>query len=211
MQHNQPRTELAEVRALMDRSTKFISVSGWSIIAAGIFALIAAGAGYWVLKINSVTLGESGANVSYLPEAAVSELCSVALVTLIITVGTATILALRKGTSASRDGAELWRSGKKGLISKMALPLIIGGILMFIFLRNGQYGYVLPLSLVFYGLALVAGSPFTVSLIRYLGYGQILLGLLGAVYPNDGIILWIAGFGVLNVLCGLVLYLKYER
>ena len=47
-----PLDQLSDIRQLMERSSRFISLSGLSGVFAGIYAIIGAGAAYWYLRIN---------------------------------------------------------------------------------------------------------------------------------------------------------------
>jgi hypothetical protein len=68
-----------------------------------------------------------------------------------------------------------------------------------------------PGCLIFYGLALVNGSKYTLGEIRYLGYGQIILGILNCFAVGYGLYFWAMGFGVLHILYGIIMWQKYER
>jgi hypothetical protein len=65
--------------------------------------------------------------------------------------------------------------------------------------------------LIFYGLALVAGSEFTYTEVKWLGIAEILLGLIALCIPAYGLLLWAIGFGLLHILYGSIMYFKYER
>ncbi|HMI66070.1 MAG TPA: hypothetical protein VK517_08550, partial [Cyclobacteriaceae bacterium] len=75
---------------------------------------------------------------------------------------------------------------------------------------SDQFGIVAPSFLIFYGLALINASPNLYEEIRYLGYSEILLGLLCAVLPNYGLLFWAIGFGLFHILYGAVMYKKYD-
>ncbi|MES2397617.1 MAG: hypothetical protein V4549_16525 [Bacteroidota bacterium] len=68
-----------------------------------------------------------------------------------------------------------------------------------------------PSSLLFYGLALINASKYTLNDIRYLGICEIVLGLIASLYIGYGLLFWAAGFGVLHIVYGAVMYYKYER
>ena len=70
---------------------------------------------------------------------------------------------------------------------------------------------VAPACLIFYGLALVKASKYTLSDIRYLGIAEIILGILNVFYLRYGITFWALGFGVLHILYGAIMWWKYER
>ena len=65
--------------------------------------------------------------------------------------------------------------------------------------------------LIFYGLALINSSKYTFFEIRYLGIAEIVLGLIASVFVSSGLILWAAGFGLLHIIYGIIMYYKYER
>jgi hypothetical protein len=93
----------------------------------------------------------------------------------------------------------------------MAVPLVSGGIFIFILLLRGHYGIVSAASLIFYGLSLVSASNFTFTLVKYLGLCEIALGLVAACLPGYGLLFWAIGFGVLHIIYGSLMYLKYDR
>jgi hypothetical protein len=64
---------------------------------------------------------------------------------------------------------------------------------------------------VFYGLALVNASKYTLTDIRYLGITEIILGILNIFFLRRGLYFWALGFGVLHIIYGLVMWWKYER
>ncbi len=93
----------------------------------------------------------------------------------------------------------------------MATPLLVGGILILIFISRGYYGIVASTSLIFYGLSLVGASNFTFTDVKYLGICEIILGLIAACIPGYGLLFWSIGFGVLHIVYGGVMYLKYDK
>jgi hypothetical protein len=93
----------------------------------------------------------------------------------------------------------------------MAIPLVTGGLLILAILRYDEWRFIAPLCLIFYGLALVNGSKYTLSEIRYLGICEILLGLINTQFVGYGLYFWAAGFGVLHIIYGFVMWWRYER
>jgi hypothetical protein len=79
-----------------------------------------------------------------------------------------------------------------------------------ILLLKGYIGIVAPLTLIFYGLALVNASKYTLSEVRWLGLTQILLGLAAAHFIGYGLVFWALGFGLVHILYGLVMHYKYK-
>jgi len=73
------------------------------------------------------------------------------------------------------------------------------------------YNLVAPGCLVFYGLALVNASKYTLGEIRYLGYGQLILGIINLWQLSYGLYFWAAGFGILHIIYGIVMWYRHER
>jgi hypothetical protein len=44
-----------------------------------------------------------------------------------------------------------------------------------------------------------------------LGICEIGLGLIASIYMGYGLLFWAVGFGVLHIIYGIVMYMKYER
>ena len=111
---------------------------------------------------------------------------------------------------ARRKGQKIWDQSALRMLTNLAIPLVVGGIFCLVLYRERQLLLVAPATLVFYGLALVNGSKYTLDDIRYLGFCQILLGIIGLFFPGYGLELWAIGFGALHIVYGLVMYRKYE-
>ncbi|MDR7130601.1 uncharacterized membrane protein HdeD (DUF308 family) [Algoriphagus sp. 4150] len=201
-----PEQELAEIKSMMERSTRFLSLSGLSGILAGTYALIAAGMAYaWIYYPNS----PFGYRFSYITEEAILfKLLATALVVLVLSIGTAWILSQQK---SKRSAGKFWTSASKRFVMALAIPLIMGGLFCLALFTRGYVIIIAPATLIFYGLALVNASHFTLSDIKYLGFCQLGLGVLSAFFPGYGLVFWALGFGVLHIIYGLIMYYKYDR
>ena len=193
-------SELSSIRNLMERSAKFISLSGLSGIMAGIYAIIGAFLGYRIIANESYGLLRN----EYIT---IFQLFVVAFSVLILSIGTGVWLSVKK---AKKHGQPFWSTGSKRLLINMSIPLVAGGLFTFILIYRGYYGIVAPATLIFYGLALVAGSHYTYSGVKGLGILEILLGLLCALMPGYGLIFWTVGFGLLHIIYGTVMHFKYD-
>ena len=193
--------ELSEIKSLMNRSTRFISLSGLSGIMAGIYALI--GAGLSLVFVNPTH--ENYINLSsWNFKLMLILLGSVAL----LSVGTALILSMRK---AKKNGEQLWDATTQRLLINFLIPMVTGGIYIIIQLQSQHYGLTAALMLIFYGLALVNASKYTVGNIRYLGYAQLILGLICAAMPGFGFWFWVLGFGIFHIVYGSMMYLQGHK
>jgi hypothetical protein len=193
------QNDIASIRELMERSTKFISLSGLSGILAGLFALAGAGWAYWIMD-------QAGTDYSHLL-GAVDQMMLIALVVLIVSIGTGVLFTARR---AKNNGTKLWNSTSRRLFINLAIPLVTGGIFVLTLFANNGYFLIPPSFLIFYGLALVNASPNMYEEVRYLGYIEIALGLIAATFPSYGLLFWAIGFGVLHILYGALMYKKYE-
>lgn len=199
-----------EIRSIMERSSKFLSLSGLSGVAAGVTALISGIIAFVYLDYSWSYLGTRkylsvvGAGYEH-----VMFFVYLALATLFVAVVLAFAFTQR---NAKRKGLKMWDKTAKLLMFNMAVPLVTGGILILILVFHYDY-FVLasPMTLLFYGLALFNGSKYTVSDTRWLGLAQVALGLVSFLYIGYGLLFWIFGFGVCHIIYGIVLYLKYER
>ncbi|HMG10724.1 MAG TPA: hypothetical protein VK609_19565 [Mucilaginibacter sp.] len=200
MKEKDIHAEISSIRDLMERSAKFISLSGLSGIMAGIYALIGAGMGYQILQQIK---GEPYRDNSL----AIVELFILAFAVLFLSIGTCIWLSVRK---AKKNGQPFWGTSSKRLLINMAIPLVSGGLFTFILIFHGHYGIVASSTLIFYGLALIAGSHYTYSDVKGLGIMEILLGLLAAWVPGYGLIFWSVGFGLLHIIYGTVMHFKYD-
>lgn len=211
MKEKDIQDDLASIRSLMERSSKFISLSGLSGILAGVYALIGAGFAY-KLFYNGAQRDSYINGFPYTMEnfmdTNVGTAAIVAVLILAASIVTGILLSYRK---AKRSGQPFWSKTSRELLFHMTTPLLSGGILIIILLYRGYFGIVAPSMLIFYGLALIGASNFTFTDVKYLGLCEIALGLIAAALPGYGLIFWALGFGVLHIVYGSVMYLKYDR
>lgn len=203
-----PLETLSEIRQLMERSSRFISLSGLSGVFAGIYALIGAFVAYLYLQLQGVGYYSGsrmvgGAN----QQDVILFLVCDAIAILVLAIGTGIFLTTRK---ARKDGNSIFDKSAQKLIINLSIPLVTGGLFSLALLYHGAFIYVPPAMLVFYGLALLHGSSFTRSDIRLLAFAEIILGLLSLLLIGYGFLFWVLGFGVLHIVYGTYMYLKYE-
>ena len=198
--------DIASIRTIMERSAKFISLSGLSGVLAGIYALTGATIAYFTIHYPISPINYRTYSLQT-PEA-LSKLVLIATLVLIASITTGLWLSSKK---AKKHGLKLWTATSKRLLFNMAIPLVAGGIFILIMLYTGHFGLAAPACLVFYGLALIQGSSNMYDEIRYLGFSEIILGLIGAILPGYGLIFWALGCGVLHIVYGAIMHNKYDR
>ncbi|SEF46906.1 hypothetical protein [Algoriphagus boritolerans] len=201
-----PEQELAEIKSMMERSTRFLSLSGLAGILAGIYAFVGAGiAWYWIYFPNT-DYGKDSSPIK--SDALQVNLLAVALVILVLAIGTAYLLSQQK---SQRNSHQFWSPASKRFLFALFIPVISGGLFSFALIHESAYNLIAPATLVFYGLGLINASHFTLGEIKNLGIGQLLLGLIAAFFPDFGLVCWALGFGVLHVIYGSMMYYRYDR
>ena len=197
--------DLASIRNLMERSTKFISLSGMSGIMAGVFALIGAVVAYYLVYYPHSPFGY---RFYYVNETEIVwKLALTAILVLAASLFSGYWFTQKK---AKKKNLKIWDKTSKNLFINLSIPLITGGLFILALILREHYIIVAPASLIFYGLALVNCSHYTYGDIRVLGYFQIALGLVAAIIPGYGLIFWALGFGVMHILYGFLMYRKYD-
>lgn len=200
--------DIRDIRRIMERSSRFISLSGLSGVAAGICALIGAYMGYRMLDSYYGSYNSSGFFSGDDFSKLKIKMVAVAITTFIVAFISSYYLTWRK---ARRQGLPVWDHTSRRLAWNMIIPLATGGAFILGMLRYDAWLFVSPSCLVFYGLALVNASKYTLSDIRYLGFCEIMLGLINMLYPGYGLWFWAMGFGVLHIVYGTIMWMKYER
>lgn len=207
---NKHLDDIIAIRRMMEKSSKFLSLSGLSGIFAGICALIGAFVAYFFILDNGSikyneylnSLSETSTNSLRL------KLFFDAILVLFFALGGALYFSIRK---AKKNNQKIWNKTSKQLILQLFIPLLTGGIFSLILIWHHNIQLVASTTLIFYGLALVNAGKYTLNEIHYLGICEIILGLLSGVFLNYGILFWSLGFGVLHIVYGYVMYMKYER
>ncbi|HNR06682.1 MAG TPA: hypothetical protein PKM27_05145 [Saprospiraceae bacterium] len=199
--------DITEIRSMMERSSKFLSLSGWSGILAGIYALAGAYIAYSFLGFNPADL-EYRQVPGEILNFDLWKIVVLALIILILAVGTAIYFSQQK---AHKRGERIWNATTRRLLAHMAVPLIAGGLLILILISKGWLGLMAPLTLLFYGLALYHISRFTYDELKTLGLIEMVLGLAGAYFIEYGLLFWALGFGLAHVLYGIFIHYRYER
>ena len=210
MENHQNIEDLKHIRNLMERSSKFLSLSGFSGIAAGVIALVGAAIAYFIVfEQGAVKYDEhmralgNGSTMDIRLKMAV-----LAASVLACAVGAAWYFSSRK---AKRAGTRLWTSTARRTLYHFMIPLVAGGIFCVVLAVNHDIHLVGSATLIFYGLALINSGKFTVDEVHYLGLSELVLGFLAGVFLNYGLLFWALGFGVMHIVYGIRMYHKYDR
>ena len=207
-QPDEPLQEIKDIRRIMERSSRFISLSGLSGIAAGLCALAGAVIGNNILENYYGNYNSSGFFSGDDFSRLKIKLGGLALAVFAAAFVSSFYLTWRK---AKKDGLPVWDYTSKKLFWNMVIPLAAGAGFVLAMLWYDEWRFVAPACLVFYGLALVNASKYTLTDIRFLGYTEIGLGLINMFFIGYGLYFWTAGFGVMHIIYGAAMWWKYER
>lgn len=204
MDQNKYIEDIKEIKDIMNRSSRFISLSGLSGISAGIIALIGVYAAYQTVYINQDYFGYRKAIIT---TESLATLLLIAIATVVLSIVTVIYFTTKE---TKKRNQKIWDHQTKRLLINLLIPLITGGILCLMLLFKGYIGIVAPLTLIFYGLALINASKYTLNEIRSLGIIQIALGLIATHFIGFGLLFWAVGFGILHIAYGVVMHLRYR-
>lgn len=190
--------DISEIRSLMEQSSKFLSLSGLSGVSAGIVGIAAAVVAEW--QIRAAIGPQRGDEATFFVIGSI--------VTLVLALGLAAFFSIRM---AKKKGLPIWTTPTKSLLMNLFIPLAAGGAYCLNLLAQGLPHLIAPAMLIFYGLALMNTSKYTLPEVRYLGLCELCLGLIGSMWVQYGVILWGIGFGLLHIIYGTLMYAKYEQ
>ncbi len=195
--------DLAQIRSIMERSQKYLSLSPWAAVMAGVYALTGASIAY----VLTPDLFNHFTNAVVLTSGKLWVLFSLAMGILVL--ATLSTLALNS-RQARKNGGQLWTKAARRLASNFVLPMLAGGLFIIALWLHTYYSLVPAAMLLFYGLSLINAGNFTFSDVRILGVFQTILGLGAAFWPNTGLWWWAMGFGWLHIFYGWWLYQKLK-
>lgn len=192
--------DLAEIRMMMQRSSKFLSLSGWAGIMAGIYALVGAYMAYMLFNFRPSDILYEAPDTG--------KLILLGSIILIVSIGTAMLLSRQR---AQKKGESAWNNTSRRMLIAMAIPLLTGGLILLLLLSYELAAFLIPVSLVFYGMALFNAGHFTFREVQMLGICQSALGILALIFIPYSVLIWAVGFGLMNMVYGIYIHLKYER
>ena len=198
MNQNELIKQVEDIKKMMEKSSKFMSISGISGILIGIYALLGS---FFVQRIiKSID--------KYISLDNVFDIFGIAVAVLVLSIITGIIMAQRK---AAKSKQSVWNTTSKSLFIYMCIPLLAGGAVAAILLIKGYYSLIASILLLFYGLSLLSASHYSFKELAWLGVLDIILGLLALWWPSYGLYFWATGFGILHIVYGIIVYNRYEK
>lgn len=210
MDSNKYLDDISEIKNMMSRSSRFISLSGLSGILAGIYALI--GAFLAKLKLNFIQEIDwqnlSGTDPIKIKTDLVLDLFFIAFAVMILAIFTGILLTSLK---AKKSGEKIWNVASQRLVINFLIPLLTGGLFCMILYQYEFTQLISSTTLIFYGLACVNASKYTLGDVRYMGLAFVIIGLISTQFIGYGLYFWALGFGVFHIIYGAMMHYKYDR
>ena len=201
MDSDKYRKDIEDIKNLMNRSSTFLSLSGFSGVLAGVYALVGA------YVANQILQGAGSYQQG--PEQEIfRDIAITAAAVLLLSLITAGVLTYLK---AEKAGENIWNTTSRRMLINFLIPLVTGGAFALLLLRTESYSLIAAVMLIFYGLSCVNASKYTLHDVRYLGLTVIVLGLVATALPQHALLLWALGFGICHIIYGSIMYFKYDR
>lgn len=212
-EQEQSLADLQHIKKMMERSSRFISLSGLSGIGAGLCALVGAVLAYPYVYQNREIFIDPELGLMLLMAQSYEVIFNTWLFWIAAGTFSAALLVAFAFTfiRSRKEGIPIWGSSARRLLLNVFIPLVPGGLLLLRLIEKGMADIIAPVSLIFYGLALINAARYTLGEIKYLGYGQLLLGMINLWFPGYGLYFWAMGFGVLHMTYGAIMWFRYER
>lgn len=195
--------DLNEIKSLMKKSSQFLSLSGFAGVFAGIYALIGAGIVKYLLEDNQVNYSEI-----FINETIFWQIIIIAIVVLGLSITTAFYLSYKK---AKKNNETIWNPTSIRMGIGFAIPFFTGTVLILLLLKNQYFDLIMPMCLIFYGLSCINASKYTFGEVKYFGILEVILGLILIEFTGFGLLFWSLGFGVLHIIYGIIMYVKYDK
>lgn len=211
MEEKEVRQTLNDIREMMSKSSRFQSVSGWSIIIVGLYAAVASAMAAAVIGVGDWLPGFENlhryANLNTPSRIRTAALIAIGLLALSLL--TVFVFAIVKSKRHHLRFALDKRMMQ--MLLDFFVPLAAGGLLSMALVMQGHYGLTSSIMLLFYGLALINCSHYTYPVLRYLGYAELLIGVVDCFTMSHALLFWFLGFSVMHILFGIVYVLMFER
>lgn len=214
MENKQQLDQISDIKKMMDKASRFSSISSWSVILAGIFALLGAFLIYSDLEFflddgklisySDLIKGDSGEDLT-------RKIKFLLVIGALIFLSSIVVCYLLSARKVKLENVEFWNPTFKRAVWALFLPLLAGGVFSLILIYHNAIGMVAPTTLVFYGLGLINASKYTFGEVEVLGYVELILGLISSYFMGMGLLFWAIGFGLCHIVFGIVLYVKHDR
>ncbi|MBP5548039.1 MAG: hypothetical protein J6X58_03995 [Bacteroidales bacterium] len=206
MDNNEAIKDLRDIRAMMEKSSRFQAISGWGLTIIGILALTASWIAHAIFSETGGTLfGDTERLWAHKTQVAVYGSMILVCICGLIVFLSSMIMARRKGIDFKFDNT------MRRVLINFTVPLLAGGLLCLALVMQHHYGLTSSIMLIFYGLALINCHHFSHPTLGLLGYLELLLGLIDCFVATHALLFWTIGFGVLHIVAGISFIIKERK
>lgn len=196
--------ELRHIKQMMERSARFSTLSGFSGIAAGLCSLL----GAWLAYNYMRSLSEDSYSRTFVTDKSVMHILLIAIGTFAAAAVSAYLFIYMR---CRRLKIPVFSLSARRVVYNMTIPIVIGALFILRLITQGDFEMLAPASLLFYGLALINASKYTLNEVRQLGFAELAIGLINLLFLGYGVIFWAVGFGIMHIIWGALIWWRYER
>lgn len=194
--------DISQIKNLMAESSKFlVFTTGLSGFFSGLFAILG------MIYIYVLADGD----VNDIEQLTVNYRSTVAVVLIIILALSTLVTVIFTRRNAKSQGQNPWNPIAKKMVFNFYTVGVLGAVYLLILFFQEKYDTIVELMLVFYGMALLNGSKYTFDQVKLLAYIQIALGLACSFFDSYDFWFWVAGFGLVNLIYGGIMYFGYGK
>ena len=210
MKENEVKQALDDIREMMSKSSRFQAISGWSIIVIGLLAGIASLMAAAVIGVADVPFFDNLQRYSTLNTPLKIRIA--ALIALILFTVCLLIVFVFANVKSKRHNLPFaFDKRMRQMLLDFFIPLIAGGLFSMAMVMQQHYGLTSSIMLMFYGLALINCSHYTYPILRWLGYTELLIGIIDCFTMSHALLFWFLGFSVAHILFGIIYVLMFDR
>ena len=214
MVNSKTKDDISSIKEMMEKSSKFSSLSGISIFFTGLFAIIGAVVIYFDVSftfINQEISYSQLINKNGNPNDLFLKVKLLIYIASIILFLSLLVLYLSAKSKAKKEEVNLFTPSFGRTLISLFIPVLSGGVFSLFLIHHGLYGLVAPATLIFYGLGLINASNHSYDELEKLGYLELFLGISASYFMGTGLIFWVVGFGFGHVFFGGYLHYKYDK
>lgn len=210
MKENEVKQTLDDIREMMSKSSRFQAISGWSIIVIGLLAGIASLMAAAVIGVADVPFFDNLQRYSTLNTPLKIRIAAlIALILFTVCLLIVFVFAIVKSKRHNLPFA--FDKRMRQMLLDFFIPLIAGGLFSMAMVMQQHYGLTSSIMLMFYGLALINCSHYTYPILRWLGYTELLIGIIDCFTMSHALLFWFLGFSVAHILFGIIYVLMFDR
>lgn len=211
MNNQEALDTLNDIRKMMEKSSRFVSLNGASAIVIGLYSCLAAIIAYYILGGISPLSETSSIPILQINTPGRLRILLIFAAILIGICLLTVILMCRHKALKNNSPFGLDRNSQKITMELFSAIELRAVSFVWPMLYQQHYGLTSSIMLIFYGIALINASNYTYSNTRYLGYTELALGLADSFIEGYALLFWTVGFGIFHIIYGIWFHFKFEK